>query len=126
MRKLVIILIVLVISGGALAILNNYNNQRADEFSLDDYKREITIFSSDKILGSVPDAKTARKLAVQIWTEIYGSETINGEKPFLVYFDDVNQVWLVTGSLPWGYKGGVAYILIQKEDGKVLADWHEE
>lgn len=73
--------------------------------------------------GYVPDAITARKLAEAILYSIYG-ESLNKKKPFIVKFDEKNQVWIVEGQLPQNYDGGIPYIIIQKSDGKILAVWH--
>ncbi|MDP4153645.1 MAG: NTF2 fold immunity protein [Bacillota bacterium] len=73
--------------------------------------------------GYIPDAETARKTADTILHSIYGNE-INNEKPFIVRFDEKNQVWIVEGQLPHNQLGGTAYIVIRKKDGKVLSVWH--
>ena len=102
-------------------------NNKVGKFSLEEdmYKRAIIDFPSDRVLGEIPTAKIARESAVSIWLESFGSK-INNEKPYKVFFDDDENVWLVTGTLPRGWIGGVAYILIQKSDGKVLAVWHDQ
>ena len=71
--------------------------------------------------GFVPDAKTAIKIAEAIWIPIYG-EHIYKEKPYTVRLK--KGVWSVEGSLPGESKGGVAFILIQKSDGKILRVIH--
>lgn len=42
------------------------------------------------------------------------------------FFDSETELWLVTGTLHGGEEGGVAYLIVQKADGKVLAVWHEK
>jgi hypothetical protein len=73
--------------------------------------------------GYVPDAKTAIKIAVAVWEPIYGEKQIAGEKPYTARLD-TNGVWIVEGSLPKGYLGGVAIAEIAKEDGKILRVSH--
>ena len=72
--------------------------------------------------GYVPDAQTAVLVAEAILVPIYGAETIRGERPFRAALQ--GRVWLVTGTLPAGYVGGVAEIEISKDDGHVLRVSH--
>jgi len=71
--------------------------------------------------GYVPDETTAIKIAEAVWLPIYG-DTIYTEKPFKTVLK--NGVWIVEGSLPEGYVGGVAEIEIAKDDGKILRVSH--
>jgi len=73
--------------------------------------------------GYVPDEATAIKIAEAIWLPIYGN-TIYTEKPFKAVLK--NEVWIVEGSLPEGYKGGVAEIEIAKDDGQILRVSHSQ
>jgi hypothetical protein len=66
----------------------------------------------------VPDADTAIKIAVAAWEPIYGMDQIAGEKPYRAHL--ANGVWIVEGSLPDGWRGGVAFAEIVKRDGRVL------
>ncbi len=73
--------------------------------------------------GYVPDAKTAMQIAVAVWSPIYGTKKIQGEKPFKAKL--VNGVWIVEGSLPPKYTvGGVAVAEISKRDGRILRVSH--
>ena len=73
--------------------------------------------------GYVPDAKTATRIAVAIWSPIYGEKQIEGEKPFRAKL--VKGVWIVEGSLPKRYGvGGVAVAEISKWDGRILRVSH--
>jgi NTF2 fold immunity protein of polymorphic toxin system component len=56
----------------------------------------------------VPDAATAIKIAVAVWKRIYSETEIAREKPYRAYLRD--DVWIVTGSLPENFVGGVAYV----------------
>src|SRR6266478_2406301 len=73
--------------------------------------------------GYVPDAKTAIRIAVAVWEPIYGEEQIAREKPYTARLS-TNSVWIVEGSLPKAYVGGVAVAEIAKEDGKILKVSH--
>jgi hypothetical protein len=74
--------------------------------------------------GYIPNESSAIKVAEIVWLNIYGSE-INDEKPFTAKLQD-GKVWIVEGSFNGGKhaKGGVAYIEIQKSDGKILKVTH--
>lgn len=97
--------------------------QAIPSFELDNYMNHIDQFSSDKTVGAIDSPEMAIEQAVLLWTETFG-DTIKTKAPFYVALDNTNGVWLVFGSLPPGYLGGVPYALIQKADGKVLAIWH--
>ncbi|MDD4969563.1 MAG: NTF2 fold immunity protein [Paludibacter sp.] len=71
--------------------------------------------------GFVPDKITAIRIAIAVWLPIYG-DAIYKEKPFDAVLK--NGIWIVEGSLPKGFLGGVAVIKIQKKDGKVLSVFH--
>jgi hypothetical protein len=77
--------------------------------------------------GFVPDADTAIKIAVAVWSPIYGAEHIAGEKPYHATLKD--GVWTVEGSLPeskYGdiILGGVALARISQKDGCILEVIH--
>lgn len=72
--------------------------------------------------GYVPDKHTAIAIAVAVWIPIYGKAKIKSEKPYKAQLK--NDVWTVTGSLPKGYKGGVAEADIAKDDGRILRVIH--
>jgi hypothetical protein len=86
--------------------------------------------------GFVPDKQTAIKIAEAIWLPIYGKD-IYEEKPFIARLSKDKKVWFVRGTLNGGstftkdglvYRtimlGGVAYIEIEKETGRILKVYH--
>lgn len=125
--RIVIVLIVILIGGGIY--ISFLKKTKTDEtigtFKLTDYSYFIENFPSDKVLGSVDSARLAKENAEAIWIETYG-ESIKETKSYIVSFDYENKVWLVQGTLQKNLKGGVPCVLIQKEDGKVLAVWHSK
>lgn len=76
--------------------------------------------------GAIPDAKTAYEVAYPILCAVYGESMIRKELPLKVYL--VDNKWRLVGS--WnhgaGVKGGVAAIVINKSDGRVLDVVHSE
>lgn len=132
MRKKSLFLIVAVIVlliGGVVVMMFVNNEPKFETFNIAEYNNYIAEFPSDKILGTVDRAETAKEKAENVWTEIYG-DSIKKQKPYKVFFDEANDVWLITGSMPrrlfGDVVGGVANIIIQKSDGKVLAVWHDK
>ena len=69
----------------------------------------------------IPDSTTAIKVAESILTPLYG--TMANERPLRAELIG-DTVWSVHGTLPLGWKGGVAEIEILKSDGKVLFVCH--
>lgn len=90
-----------------------------------DYSEFIEDFPSERVLGPVASVAEARTQALNVWEEIYGNSN-QWKRHIEVFFDDENQVWLVRGKFIGYGVGGVPYIIIQKEDGKVLAVWHDK
>lgn len=72
--------------------------------------------------GFVPDSKTAIRIAVAVWSPIYGEKQIQREKPYEANLK--NGVWQVEGSLQKKHEGGVAYARISKRDGRILSVIH--
>jgi hypothetical protein len=68
--------------------------------------------------GFVPDEKTAVAIAETILIPIYGKEQINSEKPLNAKLK--NGIWIVQGSLPEGYDGGVAEVRLSKQDARII------
>ena len=126
MKKIVIFVLVFLLFVGAVAYC--YFNPPVvgvGTFSVNEFSEDIEKFSSNEVLGEVLTGKAAIQKAEKLWIDLYGKDIVK-EKPYKVYFDEENQAWLVNGSLPYGYDGGVAYVIIRKTDGKVLAVWHEK
>lgn len=102
-----------------------------EPFALADYQGILAMeeFSSDRRVGRIEDMQDAAEKAEAVWLEVYG-ESAEDEKPYVVSRDGESGVWFVTGSLPrdfWGrtVMGGTACTLI-RDDGTVLAVWHEK
>ena len=72
--------------------------------------------------GYVPDEETAIKIALAVWIPIYGKDQIESQKPYEAVLR--GGIWYVSGSLPAGYKGGVAEAEIAKDDGRILRIIH--
>ena len=72
--------------------------------------------------GFVPDSVTAVRVAVAIWTPIYGQAVVAAEAPFRAELR--GDVWTVSGHLRAGNVGGVAVAEISKRDARVLQVSH--
>lgn len=85
------------------------------------YKKSI---ESDS--GFVPNEKTAARMAMILWSAIYGEKQIRSEFPFHITLVD-DTLWSLSGSVnPVGAIGGAAHLLLRKSDGKVLFIIHEK
>jgi hypothetical protein len=133
MRKKVYILIFVCLIIGVLFVIflliRDRNNDKFEAFSLDECNYYIENFSSDRVVGTTDNVQQAKEKAESVWIEIYGEEKTKQEKPYEVFYDEYEEVWLVMGSLPSKpfhvSLGGTVCILIKKSDGKVLAVWHD-
>jgi hypothetical protein len=72
--------------------------------------------------GFVPDGPTAIRIAEAVWIPIYGEKQLSTEKPFKAVLR--NDTWIVTGTLPAGFRGGTAEAEISKRDGRILRVIH--
>jgi hypothetical protein len=73
--------------------------------------------------GLVPNAETAARIAVALWVPIFGEEQIIIERPYRVRLIE-DSIWLVHGTLPENWVGGVAYLKIRKSDAKIINLFH--
>ncbi len=94
----------------------------------DELIRGDTIEKKHTVLRDyVPDEVTAKKIAEAVWLPIYG-EKILSQRPYEAELAD--GIWIVKGLIPLPYReepewrGGTAYIEIQKKDCKVLRVSH--
>jgi len=130
MGKKIVLLTVLALVVALTAAVTIYvvvDRNTVKSFSLRDayYQRILQEFAVNCSTEPVNSANDAKQAAEEIWIKIYGADTILNEKPYMVYYDETEEVWLVTGSLPPLTLGGVAKILVRR-DGTVLAVWHEK
>ena len=128
--KKIVIIVLCVVSAALLAgvVLMKFLNAKTPvvrDFEISDYQYYLDNFPSSKTLGPILNAEDAIKKAEKIWVEVYGLQ-VKREKPYQVFFDAKNEIWLVTGSLRFYSAGGVANILIQRDTGSVLAIWHDK
>ena len=75
-------------------------------------------------LAWCPPRGTAALMAEAVAEGIWGEQTIRNERPYEV--TDTPAHWIVRGSLPEGWKGGVFEVVLQKRDGAVVSASHGE
>ena len=127
-RKCIFIAFVLIVFiAGIIMIftINKYKSFEIKAFDVNDYQYYIDNFSSEDNVGSISDAADAAKKAEKIWVETYGKQ-VKKEKPYQVFYDENNDIWLIQGTLRANSVGGVANFLAEGKTGKVLAVWHDK
>lgn len=126
-KGLFIFLLVLFIAfiGGILVVIIKNKSPEIKTFEVSEYQYYIDNFSSEDNLGFISDSKELLKKVEVIWIKQYG-ERIKNQKPYLVFYDEANGIWLVHGTLRSNMLGGVANILVDNDTGKVLAVWHDK
>jgi len=72
--------------------------------------------------GVISNAKIAERVALAYLNSIYGEATIRREMPLKASLK--GGVWTVTGTLPRGWVGGAAEILMCQRNGTVLSIIH--
>ena len=73
-----------------------------------------SLYSQQRIKDSV----TLISYAEPILFKTYGKEQILGEKPYIISLK--HGIWIMDGTLPKGYKGGIFHIEIRAKDRKVI------
>lgn len=126
-KGLFIFLLVLFIAfiGGILVVIIKNKSPEIKTFEVSEYQYYIDNFSSEDNLGFISDSKELLKKVEVIWIKQYG-ERIKNQKPYQVFYDEANGIWLVHGTLRSNMLGGVANILVDNDTGKVLAVWHDK
>lgn len=86
----------------------------------------IRLPSEGNVLGRdfVPDKATAMSIALAVLVPVYGEKQIASEMPLSVAL--YQDTWIVSGTLPRGYEGGVALVVIDKRRGTILQMHHGE
>ena len=98
--------------------------EAADTFDLTEYQYFLSHFPSNRTVAEIHNADQAAAQAEHLWIDIYGEDVLE-KKPYQVFYDKNNDVWLIRGTLPEMMFGGVPWALIQS-DGTVLAVWHDK
>ena len=126
-KVLFIFLLVLfmVFIGGILAVIIKNKSPEIKTFDVSEYQYYIDNYPSEENLGFISDSKDLLKKVEVIWIKQYG-ERIKNQKPYQVFYDEANGIWLVHGTLRSNMMGGVAHILVNNDTGKVLAVWHDK
>ena len=105
-----------------IVIIVRVNSSKVGTFNLNDYKEEIDNFPSEEELGAISGPKDALKKAEKLFIELYGN-SVKKWKPYKIFYDEENGVWLIEGSTKFFLMSGGVGVLI-KDSGEVLAVWH--
>ena len=110
---------------GTLVVVNRNKLPETKVFDVSDYQYYIDKFPSKDSLGDISDSKDLLNKVEVIWINKYGERT-KKQKPYQVFYDKANGIWLVQGTLRSNMTGGVANILVDNNTGRVLALWHDK
>lgn len=91
-------------------------------------------FTPEKLLGKkiyLDTAETAEDVKEKIepiWFEIFSESEIIQQRPYIICMNEDESLWYIYGNDDYlnGALGGVVNAIVSKEDGEVLAIWHEE
>lgn len=122
MKKVLQILLILVFST-SFAQSKNPDLERARKFveeSLNNKTAHNVIVK--KTSKSLLQKETVIKIAELVLFQIYGKENILRQKPYKTF--RINNFWLVEGTLPEGFKGGVFQIIIDDRTGEIKRITH--
>jgi hypothetical protein len=119
--------IVIVCITVAVLVFKSSQDHIVYTFSLEDYADFIHDDPVYPAQGSVETADEARDVAEKIIRDWFRKDGIYSgtSKPYVVSFDEENQVWLVQATM-FLWVGGGASMIITKEEGNVLAIWNQK
>ncbi len=80
---------------------------------------------SNKSEKNITDKEIAISIAEKKWKEVYGTSTINQQKPFATEKKN-DSIWIVQGTFPKPTIGGVAYAEVNVKTKKVIKYTHGE
>ena len=123
------ILIIILTALLVVVIINTSRDEslQVKAFDVNTYQHFIEPYPFDENIGPAFDVTELVEKAEEIWIREYG-EDIKEEKPYQVFYDMKNELWLVHGTFHRGLfgptMGGVSYILVDRS-GKVISVWHD-
>jgi hypothetical protein len=110
---------------GLLVIVSLYS--KGSDNVVENKENNDVLLQDTLSIDYVPDEETAKRIAEAIWLPIYG-ERILKQRPYEATLN--GDIWVVEGLIPHPYRnhsefrGGTAYIEIQKKDCKILKVTH--
>ena len=113
-----------------------FNNSCAQDYKNrmllgeDNAKKELFSAINDTTLHNVinkkdiliSDKKTAIDFAETVLFKVYGKENITKQRPYEVY--DIENYWVISGTLPKEYLGGTFLIIIDSRDYRIVRITH--
>lgn len=96
------------------SLIGRYELYFADRDTLIERSRR----NEDTAFGELPDEHTAAKAIFHYLAELY--PFILEESPFAISYNPIAEAWIIEGTLPPGSLGGVTYMALAKENGKLL------
>jgi NTF2 fold immunity protein len=96
------------------------------KYAEEELKSSLTDTTMHNILKTetiiIKDSLTATTIAEIILFGIYGKGNITKQKPYEIYH--INNYWLLTGTLPKGWKGGTFLIIIDDRNSQIIKITH--
>lgn len=96
------------------------------KYAEQEIKSSLTDKSQQNVIDNktviIKDSLTAINIAEPLLFNIYGKDNITKQRPYEIYF--IDNYWLITGTLPSGWKGGTFLIIIDSRDSKVIRITH--
>ncbi len=120
MKQDIFVLIIFI----TVLITNQCSSRKTNQFDSREYWKkelnEILADTSNQFYADtlITNEKTALAIAEPILAAKYGQTQIDREKPLVSI--KVNNYWIINGTLPNGYVGGTATVILRATDGKVI------
>lgn len=94
-------------------------------FSIEDYSYALSYEGGyeGSFLGKIDNATEARNAAVKVFREVYYDNIFSITPPYIVSYDNRNDIWLVQAG-SYFYPESGAHIIIKASNGEILCLWN--
>jgi len=72
----------------------------------------------------VENQEIAVNIAESILFNIYGEKNIQKQKPYEIY--NINNYWVIFGTLPKNFRGGTFKVIISEKNGEIVLVGHDK
>ena len=105
---------------------NSDNIEAGAKYAREALKKSLTDSTLHNVINRqdtlIKDKQTAIRIAESILFDIYGAKEIKWQRPYDAY--NVDNYWVINGTLPKGYKGGTFLIILDAHDSRVVRISH--
>jgi NTF2 fold immunity protein len=69
-------------------------------------------------VAALPDTATALRAIEPLLFRVYNKKSIEWQRPYEIYH--IEKYWVISGTLPFGYAGGIFMVVVDASNSRVL------